>query len=102
MLDIISYIIIGIGIIFMIFGLIGVYRFDNFYPRIIAGAKVDTVGVITVIVGVAIRHGISFFTAKVLLIMVIMLIISPLVTHIITRSAYVSGYPLDTKKKENE
>jgi len=102
-LHLISYVIIGSGIIFMAFGILGIFKFKNFYPRMLAASKVDTVGVLTVILGVAIRHGVSFFSAKALLIVAIMLIISPLVTHIITKSAYVSGYGFeDDDKKRNE
>jgi len=101
-IDIISYIVIAIGIVFMMFGLFGIFSFKNFYPRMLASSKVDTVGIVTVLIGVAIRHGFSFFSAKVLLIGVIMLILTPLVTHIVTRSAYLSGHPLneDDNKKE--
>ena len=101
-LNIISYVVIAIGVIFMLFGVLGIYKFKNFYPRMLAASKVDTVGVITVIIGVMIRHGFSFFSAKALIILIVLLIISPLVTHIVTRSAYLSGYTTgdDTNVKE--
>ena len=102
---IISYIIIGIGVIFMLFGILGIYKFKNFYPRMLAASKVDTVGVITVIIGVMLRHGFSFFSAKAFIILVVLLVISPLVTHIVTRSAYLSGYTPESdtvlESKEN-
>ena len=100
-LYIMSYVVIGIGTIFMIFGVLGIYKFKNFYPRMLAASKVDTVGVITVIIGVMLRHGVSFFSAKALVILIILLIISPLVTHIVTRSAYVSGYSSDDDRKNS-
>jgi len=94
MLNIISYIIIGIGIVFMLIGILGIYKFNNFYPRMLAASKVDTVGMLTLIIGVVLQNGVSFFSAKVLLIGAILLIMSPLVTHIVTRSAYVSGHEM--------
>ena len=99
MLNILSDILIGIGIIFIIFGVVGIYRFKNFYSRILVASKVDTVGVITVLLGVALRYGVSFFSAKIILVAVILLIITPLVTHIVTRSAYLSGYRTQDDKK---
>lgn len=101
-LEIISYIIMSIGVAITAFGVVGIYRFKSFYPRILVASKVDTVGVITIIFGVALRHGFSFFSAKVLLIMCILLVVNPLVAHIITRSAYLSGHPLENKKDKRK
>ena len=100
MLNLLSYVIIGIGLLFMLIGIIGIYKFDNFYPRMLATSKVDTVGLLTLIFGVTLRHGFSFFSAKALLIAVIFLIVFPLVTHIVTRSAYISGHQLEPKQKK--
>ena len=100
MLTIISYIIIAIGIFFMLIGLYGIYKFKNFYPRMLVASKVDTVGLFTLIIGVVLQQGVSFFSAKVLLIAAILFIMSPLVTHIVTSSAYLSGYEVEKKKEK--
>lgn len=92
MKDQIGMLIIYSGIFFIIIGVLGIYRFENFYPRILVASKIDTVGSITLMFGVAIRNGISFFSMKVLLILVIMIMINPLSTHSIARSAFYSGY----------
>jgi len=92
-MQILSYVIMGIGIIFMLFGVIGTFQpKKDFYYRVLVACKVDTVGFLTIIIGLAIRHGISFFTGKLLLIAIIMMVLNPLVAHIIVRSAYNSGY----------
>ena len=97
-LYILSYIILGLGVLFMLFGVVGLLKFKAFYPRILVASKIDTVGVLTLIFGVALRHGLSFFTGKLLLIVIIMLILNPLVAHILARSAYIS----DRESDENE
>jgi len=94
-LDIIGNIFIGLGAVFMLFGAIGLFRFKDFYPRILIASKIDTVGLLTLLGGVAIRHGFSFFTGKVLLIVVVILVLNPLVAHIITAAAYDAGYRLE-------
>jgi multicomponent Na+:H+ antiporter subunit G len=94
MRELISGIIIFIGIAFIALGIIGIYRFNNFYSRALVASKVDTVGYITIIIGVMIRHGFSYFTMKVFFILLITLIINPLITHSIVRSAFISGYKL--------
>jgi len=86
--------IIALGILFILFGVAGFIRFKRFYTRILITAKIDTVGVVTIIIGAAIKHGLSFFSVKTLLLMIIMMIINPMATHMITRSAYKSGLPV--------
>ena len=98
---IISNVAIAIGLIFMAIGIIGMYRYKDFYPSILIASKIDTVGMITVILGVAIRHGISFFSGKLLLIAVIILSLNPLVAHVLTRSAYGAGHRLKGDKDSN-
>jgi len=88
-------IIIGLGVIFIFFGVFGLFRFDNFYGRILVTAKIDTVGTLTFALGLAIKHGLSFFTFKLMMLVILMLVINPLATHIVLRSAYLSGYKID-------
>jgi len=92
-MQILSYVVMGIGIAFMLFGVLGIFQTKkDFYYRVLVACKIDTVGFLTVIIGVAIRHGLSFFTGKLLLIAIIMMVLNPLVAHIMVRSAYNSGY----------
>ena len=99
MREIISYIIICIGTGFMLFGVIGLFqRKKDFYYRILIACKIDTVGILTIGIGMAVRHGFSFFTGKVLLIIIFLMVLNPLVAHIVASSAYKSGY----KTKEDE
>ena len=86
------------GMIFMVFGVIGLIKLPTFYTRILATSKIDTVGVLTIIIGVAILNGFNFFTGKILLLTVIMLIFNPLVAHILARSAYLSNYKEEDPK----
>ena len=98
--DIISMVVISVGVIFIAFGIVAMFRFKNFSTRILTTSKVDTVGAITIIIGMTIRHGISPFTGKVLLLGVIMFIFNPLVTHILARSAYLDGYTMSEQKND--
>jgi len=87
----------------MFFGIIGIIKYKSFYTRILVTAKIDTVGVITIFIGMAVKHGASFFSLKVLLLMGIMMLINPLASHMIARSAYLSGYKTDAQiKDEND
>ena len=99
-LYIIGNVLIGVGIAFMIFGAWSLFKLKDFYPRILIASKIETVGILTVIIGFALRHGISWFTGKLLLILIIMLILNPLVAHITARSAYLSGYEVTETTKD--
>ena len=87
--------VIILGIILMFFGIIGLFRFPNFYCRILVSSKIDTVGAMTVIIGVVIRHGFSFFSLRAILLLGFMLFIDPMVTYLLAHSAYLSGHKLE-------
>ena len=90
----IGQILIGIGLVFMAFGIYSVLRFTDFYSRVVITAKVDTVGFLTLIFGAMLIEGFSFFTLKLALIVVFELLTSPISTHSIAHSAYTSGYKI--------
>jgi len=91
-LYIIGTVIIVIGFVFMFFGVVAMFKFKDFYTRIMAASKIDTVGALTIIIGLALQHGISPFTGKIIFIALILLLFNPLVAHILARSAYLSGH----------
>jgi len=78
----------------MIFGIIGIFKFKSFYTRILVTPLIDTIGTIAVILGLAFMHGFSFFSLKLLLLIVFKLLVNPLVSHIVARSAYLGGYEI--------
>ena len=91
--NILGYVVMGIGVFLMLVGVVGLFqRGKDFYYRLLVACKIDTVGLLTIAIGMALRHGISFFTGKMLLITIIILVLNPLVAHIVGRSAYRTGY----------
>ena len=98
-MEIAGSIIIYIGILFMVFGVIGILKFRNFYARVLVTTKIDTVGAFTVIIGIAVKHGFSFFSLKLLLLLVILMIVNPLVTNIIAHCAHSSGLEVQGDEK---
>ena len=97
-IQIASDVLIISGFIFMMFGVIGIFKFKNFYSRMLVASKVDTVGFITLILGMVLRHGVSFFSAKLIVIMLIIIIINPLEAYILSRSAHMRGLPFEDEK----
>jgi len=101
-MEIAGDIIIAIGTLFIFFGVIGLFKFNDFYTRILVTAKIDIVGFITIIIGVVVKHGLSFFSLKALIILGIMVIITPLASHMIARSAYLSGYQTENQNNDKQ
>jgi len=98
-MEIAGLVIMFVGMIFMFIGILGIFRFKCFYARILVVSKVDTVGAVIFLSGLAIKHGFSFFSGKLLLIVITILILSPLVGHMIARSAHISGHKLSDPYK---
>ncbi len=94
MSDIIGYILITIGILFNIFGCIGLVRFPDIYNRLQASTKCVTLGTILLLVGVAVAAGTGAIIAKAIVCAVFILITSPTAAHAIAKGAHASGVKL--------
>jgi multicomponent Na+:H+ antiporter subunit G len=94
MIDTIGYIIITIGILFNVFGCIGLVRFPDVYNRLQASTKCVTLGTIMLLVGVAIVSADGPIVAKALICAVFILITAPTAAHAIAKGAYASGVKL--------
>jgi multicomponent Na+:H+ antiporter subunit G len=99
---VIGDIIITAGIILILFGVYSIYRFDHFYSRILVSSKVDIVGFITIMTGMIIKSGFSFFSLNVLIIIALAVITGPLSTHSIARSAYLSGHSIKNERDKKQ
>ena len=84
---IIGNFIIGIGVIIMFIGMLGFYRFKDFYAKLLVAATIDTMALITVLIGAMVRSGITWFTFKVALILAIVMVLNPVSTSKIALSA---------------
>jgi multicomponent Na+:H+ antiporter subunit G len=94
MTDIIGYILIIIGILFNVFGCVGLVRFPDVYNRLQASTKCVTLGTIMLLVGVAIAGASGAMSAKAIICAVFILITSPTAAHAIAKGAYASRVPL--------
>jgi multicomponent Na+:H+ antiporter subunit G len=72
--------LILVGIVAIILGVIGVLRFKPFTMKVLASAKIDTVAYVFILLGVVARSGIGWFSAKVLLILLIVLFANPIIS----------------------
>jgi len=84
---VIGNVIIGSGIVMVLIGMLGFYRFKDFYSKLLVAATIDTMAVITVLIGAIIRSGFTWFSLKVVLILAIILVLQPVSTSKIALSA---------------
>jgi multicomponent Na+:H+ antiporter subunit G len=94
MSEITGYLLIMTGILFDIFGCIGLVRFPDVYNRLQASTKCVTLGTILLLVGVAILSGSGSISGKAAICAVFILITSPAAAHAIAKGAYASGVKL--------
>lgn len=97
-METLASLLILIALFFMFFGVLGLFRFKDFYARILISSKIETVGFLTIMIGLMLFSGFSFASLKIFLILLLMIITNPLSTHAIARSAFINGY----KPKERE
>lgn len=94
MTDIIGYIMMVIGVMFDIFGCIGLVRFPDVYNRLQAATKCVTLGTVVLLFGVALVCGWGPMSAKAVICAGFILITSPTAAHAIAKGAYAGGVEL--------
>ena len=90
-LEIIATVIIGLGALVMLAGAAGVLRFPDFYSRLHAAGKGDTLGQGLILLGLAIPIGLSLVSFKIALIILFSFIFYPTATHALARAGWVLG-----------
>ncbi len=99
-------ILIIAGLFFFAVGVLGVLRFPDFYTRLHAAGKCDSLAAVLVIAGLALYNLAEFSFAnllvslKILSIAAFVFIASPTATHAITKAALIMGVEPWTRKDE--
>jgi multicomponent Na+:H+ antiporter subunit G len=94
MISAFGYILIVVGILFDVFGCIGLVRFPDVYNRLQASTKCVTLGTILLLAGVALVKGMGPIASRALICAAFILITSPTAAHAIAKGAYAAGVPL--------
>ncbi|MDF1700992.1 MAG: monovalent cation/H(+) antiporter subunit G [Planctomycetota bacterium] len=90
-LEIIATVVIALGALVMLAGAAGVVRFPDFYSRLHAAGKADTLGQGLILLGLAIPIGLSLISFKIALIILFIFIFNPTATHALARGAWTLG-----------
>ena len=90
--------VIIVGLLFNVFGCIGLVRLPDIYTRLQAATKSVTLGTCMVLVGVCTYTGLGPTGVKALICMLFVLVTSPTAAHAIARGAYKFGVKLAEPK----
>lgn len=91
-IEIVSWILIVGGSVFLLIGALGTARFPDFWSRLHALSVTDSGGMILLVAGMMMQAGFTLVTAKLFFIGVFLFITGPTATHAIANAALVSGF----------
>ena len=90
-LDVLSAVLLCVGTLLLLAAAVGVVRFPDFYARLHAAGKGDTMGQALVLLGLMLVAGASLVSVKLGLIVFFIFILNPTATHALARGAWVCG-----------
>lgn len=89
--DILSWLCLGLGSFFCVVGAFGVLRFPDVYTRTHAATITDTLGASLLLIGLAIQAGPTLIALKLVLVLAFLLYTSPVGGHALVKAAYAEG-----------
>ena len=98
----ISIIVICIGVLFNIFGCIGLIRLPDVYNRLQSATKCVTLGTCSILLGVLFHFGFSDAGFKVLIAIPLLFFGSTVAAHALIRGTYYFGVKLSDKSVKDD
>lgn len=86
-----AVVFLAAGGAFMLVGSIGIVRLPDFYSRTHAAGKIDTMGIMLLLAGLAFHEGLTLATGKLLLLIMFVAVANPVGAHALARSALRFG-----------
>ena len=90
-MEILSIIFIVAGLFFLIVAAIGVIRLPDVFSRSHAISLTDSLGAFLILIGIALHEGLGTNMLKILVVLSLLYIINPVITHATVRAALRSG-----------
>ena len=91
LVDILSWVCLLGGGVFLIAGAIGILRFPDFYSRLHALGVCDTMGAGLILLGLMLQGGLTLVTVKLMLILYFVLFTGPTAIHALAAAARIAG-----------
>jgi len=97
MSNIISIILISIGVLFNLFGCIGLVRLPDVYNRLQSATKCVTLGTCSILLGILIKYGFNDIGVKALIAIPLLFLSATVAAHSLVRGAYIFGIKMGDK-----
>jgi len=91
-----------VGMVLMLIGSVGLVTLPDFYTRTHASSKVDTVGVMLVLLGLAVLQGVDINAVKLLVAALFVALSNPVASHAMARAARRQGLEPWTRAARSE
>jgi multicomponent Na+:H+ antiporter subunit G len=83
--------LIVIGLFFLIVGSIGMLRLPSVFVRAHALSLTDSLGAVLVLAGLAVYQGLSMNFLKIMVVLVLVYLLNPVISHATIRAAHRAG-----------
>jgi multicomponent Na+:H+ antiporter subunit G len=100
--NMISFILICIGILFNLFGCIGLIRLPDVYNRLQSATKCVTLGACSILIGVLFHFGLSGTGIKALIAIPLIFFSATVAAHALVKGAYKAGIKLGEKSVKDD
>ncbi|MFO7724418.1 MAG: monovalent cation/H(+) antiporter subunit G [Oceanipulchritudo sp.] len=100
--EIIGSLLILVGLFFMIVGSFGLLRLPDFFARTHAASKVDTVGIVIALIGIAFLGKGHLDAHKALLAAFLIMLTNPVSAHALAKAAHEAGHKPWKKESASE
>ena len=106
-MSVVAALLIVAGLFFFAIGVLGILRFPDFYTRLHAAGKCDSLAAVLVVLGIALFNLQEFSGAnllvsiKIMFVAAFVFVASPTATHAITEAALLIGVEPWTKEKKS-
>lgn len=98
----ISTVIIAIGILFNLFGCLGLIRLPDVYNRLQSATKCVTLGTCSILLGVLIHYGFVEIGVKALIAIPLLFFAATVGAHALVRGSYHAGIKLGKKSVKDD
>jgi multicomponent Na+:H+ antiporter subunit G len=96
-LDVLSFVLMTTGGLFVLIGGIGVVRLPNFYTRLHAAGIGDSAGTVLILVGVMLQMDTLLAALKAASILLFLILAGPTATYAVANAAVRAGVPTGAK-----
>lgn len=91
MTDVIALCMIIAGAFFMFVASVGIIRLPDFFTRIHAMGKGDTLGIMLILLGLCVHEGLTLVSAKLVVALIFVGLTNPVASHALARAALRYG-----------